>query len=96
MTTTFDRLRAILVKEYKLDPQLLTLDARLDAFGIDSLGLAELLFIVEDEFKITLPAELVSLTTLGAVVDYIDGLLAAQLVGALQTDVVTTRGTQAT
>lgn len=87
MTTTLERLRAILVKDYKLAPESLTLDAPLDGLGIDSLGVAELLFNVEDEFKVTLPPEPVQLPTVGDVVRYIDALIAAQGGGAAQAGV---------
>ena len=76
--TTFERLQAILVKDYKLAPESLTLDAPLEGLGIDSLGVAELLFNVEDEFGIQLPPEPVQLPTVGDVVRYIDELVAAQ------------------
>lgn len=76
MTSTFDRLRAILARDYKLAPEALTLDTPLDSLGIDSLGVAELLFNVEDEFAIVLPPEQVQLPTLGAVVRFIDDLVA--------------------
>jgi acyl carrier protein len=76
--TTFERLRAILVRDYKLAPEALTLEAPLEGLGIDSLGVAELLFNVEDEFGITLPPEPVQLPTVGDVVGYIDRLVAAQ------------------
>ena len=76
--TTFERLSAILVKDYKLAPEALTREAPLEGLGIDSLGVAELLFNVEDEFGITLPPEPVQLPTVGDVVDYIDRLVAAQ------------------
>ena len=78
MTATLERLRAILVKDYRLAPEVLTLDAPLEGLGIDSLGVAELLFNVEDEFKISLPQEPVQLQTVGDVVRYIDALVAAQ------------------
>lgn len=78
MTDTFDRLKTILVKDYKLAPEVLTPDASLDGLGIDSLGIAELLFNVEDEFHITLPPDPVSLTTVGEVVLFIDGLVDAR------------------
>ena len=78
MTTTFEQLCAILVKDYKLDPTLLTLDAPLEALGIDSLGVADLLFNVEDEFHITLAPDAVQLMTLGDVVHFIDELIAVQ------------------
>ena len=77
MTPTIDRLRAILVKDYKLTPEALSPDATLESLGLDSLGVAELLFNVEDEFKIRLPAEPVQLPTLGHVVEFIDALVAA-------------------
>ena len=78
MTTTLERLRALLVKDYRLAPESLTPDAPLDALGIDSLGVAELLFNIEDEFKLTLPPDPVQLTSVGDVVRYIDDLFAAQ------------------
>ena len=77
-TTTYDWLCMTLVEEYKLDPDKLTPDAPLEALGIDSLGIAELLFNVEDEFGIVLPPEAVQLPTMGDVVRYIDALILAQ------------------
>ena len=81
MTTTFDHLRALLIKDYQLDPSQVTLDAELEALGIDSLGVAELLFNVEDAFHITLSPDAVQLLTLGDVVDFIDKLMAEQHAG---------------
>ena len=78
MTTTFDRLCAILQKDYKLAPDQLRLDAPLEDLGIDSLGVADLLFNVEDEFKISLPPEPVQLLTIGDVAEFIDRLVAVQ------------------
>ena len=78
MSTTFERLRAILVKDYNLDPASVTQDALLENLGIDSLGVAELLFNIEDEFKIRLPSDPVQLPTAGDVARYIDALIAAQ------------------
>jgi len=78
MTTTFDRLCAILVKDYKLEPGQLTPDTPLEALGIDSLGVADLLFNVEDEFRISLPPEPVQLLTIGDVARFIDGLVTVQ------------------
>lgn len=82
MTTCFEPLRQLLAQDYKLAPDVLTLDAPLAALGIDSLGVAELLFNVEDQFHITLPAQPVALDTLGDVVRYIDALVLAQQAGA--------------
>jgi acyl carrier protein len=78
MNTTLDRLRVLLVKDYKLEPDLLTTDAPLEALGIDSLGVAELMFNIEDEFEVSIPGDPVTLATVGDVVRYIDGLVATQ------------------
>ena len=78
MTTTFEHLRALLIKDYRLTPEMVKMDASLDALGIDSLGVAELLFNVEDEFHITLSPDEVQLLTLGDVVRFIDELIAVQ------------------
>ena len=77
-TTTFERLCAILQKDYRLAPDQLKAEATLEALGIDSLGVADLLFNVEDEFKISLPPEPVQLLTLGDVAQFIDRLATAQ------------------
>jgi acyl carrier protein len=84
MTTTFERLQAILIKDYHFAPEVLVLDAVLDDLGIDSLGAAELLFNIEDEFGVTLPPEAVQLTTLGDVVAFIDDLIVARSSSKLQ------------
>jgi acyl carrier protein len=81
MTSTFDRLSALLTQQNKLQPDRVTPDAQLEDLGIDSLGTIELLWNVEDAFKIKLPPEPVELHTLGDVVRYIDGLIAAQQPG---------------
>lgn len=76
MNTTFERLSALLIKDFKLAPERLTLDVPLQDLGIDSLGTVELLWSVEDVFGIKLPSEPVELLTLGEVVAYIDRLSA--------------------
>ena len=78
MTSTFERLSAILMKDYKLSPDRLTLDAPLEGLGIDSLGTVELLWNIEDAFKIKLPSDPVNLPTLGDVVSFIDDLVLRQ------------------
>jgi acyl carrier protein len=78
MTSTFERLSAILIKDYKLQPDRLTLDAPLESLGIDSLGTVELLWSIEGAFQIKLPPDPVDLPTLGDVVRYVDKLIASQ------------------
>ena len=60
----------------------MTAEAPLEGLGLDSLGVAELLFNIEDEFKLTLPREPVALVTVGDVVAFIDSLVAQQQAGA--------------
>lgn len=88
MTSTFERLRAILIKDYKFSPEQLMLEASLDDLGIDSLGTAELLFNIEDEFSVTLPPDAVQLSTLGDVIAFIDELIEQQGKARVQTDPV--------
>lgn len=78
MMTTLERLSAILIKDYKLQPDRLTLDARLESLGLDSLGIVELLWTVEDVFQIKLPGDPVDLHTLGDVVRFVDELIASR------------------
>lgn len=78
MTTTFERLGTILLKDYKLTPDRLTPDTALESLGIDSLGTVELLWNIEEVFQIKLPSEPVDLPTLGDVVRFIDALVASQ------------------
>ena len=85
MTNTFNRLSAILIKDYKFTPEQLEMDVPLEVLGIDSLGTAELLFNIEDEFTVIMPPDPVQLTTLGDVVNFVDALVAAQSVSPVRT-----------
>ena len=78
MPSTFEQLRDILVRDYSVDADAIALETPFDSLGIDSLGLAEMLFTLEDEFKVTVSQDPVQLVTVAEVVDYIDGLVAAQ------------------
>ncbi len=76
--TTLERLSRILARHYKLDPARLTPDQPLGSLGIDSLGMVEMLFFIEEEFGVHLPSEGVTFGTLGEAAQYIDGLIASQ------------------
>jgi acyl carrier protein len=80
--STVDSLRKIIVREFEVDPQLLRSDARLEDLAIDSLGVIEIMFAVEEEFGITVrhaPRETqASLATLGDLARYVDRLVAEQ------------------
>ena len=89
MTTTADLLRDILVRDYKLDAAALTPTTPLEELGIDSLGLAELLFTIEDEFGIAMTAINATgagaprLETVGDVVCAVEAAIAARDSAAL-------------
>jgi len=75
---THNRLTAILARQYDLPADRLLPEARLTDLGIDSLGVMELLFEIEDEFRIQVPTDQTELTTIGDVTRYIDALVAEQ------------------
>ena len=78
--TTFERLQALLTKDFDIPAEKLRREARLEDLEIDSLRMIEILFSVEDAFKITVPAEQselkARLKTFGDLVDYIESLAA--------------------
>jgi len=76
--TTLERLTRILEQRYKLDAAQLTPDQPLEALGIDSLGMVEMLFFIEEEFGVHLPSEGITFATLGEAAKYVDALVAAQ------------------
>jgi acyl carrier protein len=76
--TTLERLSRILVQHYSLDPALLEPDTPLGSLGIDSLGMVEILFFIEEEFRVRLPSDNVTFATLGEAAKYVDELIAKQ------------------
>ena len=80
--TTIERLSRILVQHYKLDPARLTPEQPLSALGIDSLGMVEMLFFIEEEFRVHLPSEGANFATLGEAAKYVDDLIAKEKAAA--------------
>jgi acyl carrier protein len=77
--STLETLQDILIGEFDLKREELTPDAELAALGVDSLDLLELMFKIEDRYKLAIRDDVPStLTTVNDVVAYIDGLLARQ------------------
>ena len=80
--STLERLRELLARDFEIAPEALRPDATLEALEIDSLRMIEILFCVEDEFKVAVPAEhaelKAKLRTFGDLAAYIDGLVAAK------------------
>lgn len=50
-----DKVIAIIAEQAVLEPSDVTLDSTLESLGIDSLGLVESIFAIEEAFDITVP-----------------------------------------
>ena len=57
MNETFERVRALMAKEFQLDPDRITPDTPLADLGVDSLAALEFLFALENEFAVRLDAD---------------------------------------
>ncbi len=79
MTSTLERLQEILSRQYELKREDLAAEATLEGLGLDSMSVIDLLFTIEDEFRIIVPRDQVELRTVADVVSYIDRLVAEQL-----------------
>ena len=80
--TTLQSIQAIMKANFDLSPGILHPEAKLEDLAIDSLAVIEVLFIVEDEFKIKVPPDPTTLQgeikTIGDLVAYVDKLVAEQ------------------
>ena len=80
--TTIECLREIIARDFEVDPQLLQADVQLKDLAIDSLGVIEIMFTVEEEFNITVPSEppdaRTPINTMADLVHYIDRLVSEQ------------------
>ena len=72
----FDKVKEILMSELQIDESLITMDAALAAdLGINSLELAELVLVVEDQLGVEVNEDdLHCFITVGDVVDYLEEL----------------------
>ena len=66
-----ERLRRLVLERVAVDPALLKPEARLADIGIDSFSLIELVFLAEEEFRITIPVEGLAVDTVSDVLDVI-------------------------
>jgi acyl carrier protein len=76
--TTLERVRQILAKEFEVASELIQPSARLDQLAIDSLAVIDVMFQLEDEFKISFPKDPGEMPTVGDLVSCIDRLAAEQ------------------
>jgi len=53
--STQDKVITILAEQAMIAPQAVTLDSTLEDLGIDSMGVVESIFAIEETFEITVP-----------------------------------------
>ena len=74
METMFERVRAILAKQLRVDPERVTPEAQIKKdLGADSLDILQLLMRIEDQYGIVIPDQaLATFNTVGDVVAYLE------------------------
>ena len=74
---TLDTLADILTRDYCVAREQITPEATLETLGLDSLSVMELMFKIEDRYKVKITDDTpTDLLTVSDVVRYIDSLLA--------------------
>lgn len=84
-TSVKDRIIAIIAEQAVLDPAAVTPEMSLADLGIDSLGLVESIFGIEEAFDITVPfnanepgSNTFDTSSVGAIIAAVEGLIAAK------------------
>jgi acyl carrier protein len=86
--STLEQLQDLMIGEYKLSREQLSPEVPLGSLGIDSLGIIELMFHIEDRFDIVLANDnTTDFVTIDDVVHYIDKLVAAKSMSQAATGV---------
>ncbi|RYH12061.1 acyl carrier protein [Tropicimonas sp. IMCC6043] len=80
-----DRVIAIIAEQAVLEPSDVKMDATLEDLGIDSLGLVESIFAIEEAFDISVPFNAnepqesdFDISSVAAIVKAVEGLVAEQ------------------
>lgn len=80
-----ERVTAIIAEQALLDPAEITRDSRLTELGIDSLGVVECIFGIEESFGITVPFNAntpdqpgFDISSVGAIIAEVEKLVARQ------------------
>jgi len=80
-----DRVRAIMAEQAGLDLVDVTLDSSLESLGVDSLGVVEAIFAIEEAFDISVPFNAnapqdsgFDLTSVGTICAAVQGLIDSQ------------------
>jgi acyl carrier protein len=72
MDNTLDLIKDYLERHLDNPPENLTPESRLDEIGIDSLGLLELIFDLEEQYKISVPQDIPTPETIGQLIEIIE------------------------
>lgn len=85
MDTVADRVIRIIAEQAALDPAEVTPEKTLADLGVDSLGLVEAIFAIEEAFDITVPFNAnepsqsdFDISSVGAIITAVEGLVAEQ------------------
>ncbi len=83
--TVAEKVIAIIAEQAVLDPSDVRMDSTLESLGIDSLGLVESIFAIEEAFDISVPFNAnepeksgFDISSVGAIVAAAEGLIAAK------------------
>ena len=86
MTNVRDRIIQIIAEQAMLDPSELKLEMSPQDIGIDSMGLVESIFAIEEEFDISVPFNAnepeksdFDVSTLGAIIQAVEKLVAEKV-----------------
>jgi len=74
-SSTFDAIATVLAEKFHVDPSLVQPQSTLEALGLDSLGLMEFVFAVEDRFDVRIPEERLDPRQAGITLEHLAGLL---------------------
>ncbi len=80
MDNTLDLIKEYINGHVDNPPEQLTLDSRLEAIGVDSLGVIELMFEFEDKSGVRVPNDTPKPETIGQLIDIFDKLKSAAVV----------------
>ena len=78
MSTTFERLRQLLMAHFDYKSEELTATTTLENLGLDSLDIIEFMFDIENEFNIRIPDREFKVTTIQDMVDALDRFISEQ------------------
>jgi acyl carrier protein len=76
MNDIFEKVKALMIREFHADPQMLRPDTELTTLGVDSLATLEFAFELEEAFGISLENTDLRGTTVQSVVDAVRAAMA--------------------